>query len=91
MTNYTTRDPRPVNRDPVRVNMKCHYCGKQAVKINIIETRGGAGVTRARTPTCAAHAGLNLGDTCNVNVIRFNEKGQDRFKVTEGVWKKQSR
>jgi len=70
--------------------MKCCYCGKLAVNTNIIETRTGAGVTRTKTLTCAAHAGLSLGDTCNANIIRFNEKGQDRFKVTEGTWKRRS-
>lgn len=78
--------------------MKCHYCGKKAVKVNITESRTGAGVVRVRTPACAVHAGLELGDTCNANIIRFNEQGKDRFadagdkfKREDGTWKRQSR
>ena len=49
--------------------MKCHYCGKPAVKINITETRLGSGTTTTRMPACKVHAGLTMGDYCNLGIL----------------------
>jgi hypothetical protein len=41
--------------------MKCHYCNRQAVKINIRETRTGSGTTVNSEHVCGVHAGLWSG------------------------------
>jgi len=59
--------------------MKCNFCEKPATKINTTETRTGVGTVKTNTYACDTHVGLSRGDTCNVNIIRFNEKGPARF------------
>ena len=71
--------------------MQCNFCKKPATKVNTTETRTGSGTVKTKTYVCNTHAGLSMGDTCDVNIIRLNEKGQNRFEVTGGAWKRQSR
>jgi len=55
--------------------MNCYYCGNPAIKVNIIETRGGAGTTVEKTYVCKVHSGRNAGATCNVRVLQFQYDG----------------
>jgi hypothetical protein len=41
--------------------MKCHYCNRQAEKINTRETRTGSGTTRNSEHVCFLHSSLFSG------------------------------
>jgi hypothetical protein len=67
--------------------MKCDYCKKPATKINTTETRTGSGIVKTMAYACDTHAGMNFGDTCDFNRIRFQEVGGNMD--WSGTWKRQ--
>ncbi|MFA5169008.1 MAG: hypothetical protein WC530_10825 [Candidatus Omnitrophota bacterium] len=44
--------------DNQEASMKCHYCGRAARKVNVVETRSGSGTTKRSVPVCKLHSSL---------------------------------
>jgi hypothetical protein len=67
--------------------MKCHYCNRQAEKINIVETRLGGGTTIRREPVCHLHLHMFEGRyerPQEAGLIEISEGGYQAIKTTSG-------